>query len=86
MKRVAVRDEQVCWLEIPMSHPIVVEVAEADEHLTRGADVLFGLNILESLKISKTTVFHHDKRVGFLLEIYGRHNVALSKGLALDQK
>lgn len=61
-----------------MSHPIAVQVAEADEHLTRGADVLFGLDTLEVLKISKRTVFHHDKRLGFLLKIYDLHNVGLS--------
>ena len=74
-----VRNEQVCWLEIPISHPIVVKVAKADEQLTGDADVLFGLNTLKSPKISTRTVFHHDERVGLLLKIYDRHNVALSK-------
>jgi hypothetical protein len=78
VERVAVRYKQVCWLEIPMSHPIAVEVAEADEHLTRGADVLFGLDILEILKTSKRTVLHYDKRLGSLLKIYDLHNIGLS--------
>lgn len=61
-----------------MSHPIAVKMAKTDEYLTRGTDVLFRLNILKMLKISKRTVFHHDKRLEFFFKIYDLHNVGLS--------
>jgi hypothetical protein len=53
VERVAVRYKQVCWLEVPMSYPISVEVVEADEHLTRGADELFGLDTLEISRLPR---------------------------------